>query len=278
MKCAWSELLAVLPSWLRRQVDVPGRDSLQEIRMRTGEAPTLLWQWGRRTAGQAVTEADLHYVINMACRYSPWTVASAARGFITISGGHRIGLCGDMLQRGGKMAGLGQITSLNIRVCRAWEGISGELGALPGSVLLLGPPGSGKTTLLRDLVRVRSRWENVAVVDERGEIFPSAAGFDRGKNTDVVAFSSKQEGLEMMLRLMSPQCIAVDEITAGADCHALVQAGRCGVSLLATAHASSVEDLGKRPVYSLLVESGLFDHVVVLRADKSWRLERMVHG
>lgn len=276
MNCAWKELLAVLPPWMQTEVDRLGRDTLQEIRLRKGQPAVLIKKEGRMTLAQEVTEEDLRYVVNMACRYSPWTIQTTAQGYITISGGHRIGMCGEALRRNGRMSGIGTLTSLNIRICRDFPGISRNLWLHQESILLIGPPGSGKTTLLRDLIRQRSRRENIAVVDERGEIFPPAAEFLKGENTDVISGCGKAQGVEMVLRVMSPQCIAVDEITAAEDCDALIQAGKCGVTMLATIHASSASDLRSRPIYSKLLSSGLFERMVILQMDKSWRTERMV--
>lgn len=276
MNCAWNELLGVLPPQIRSFVDRQGRATLQEIRLRKGQPVTLLRKEGHENLSDIVTAEDLQYVINMACRYSPWTVNSAAQGYITICGGHRIGMCGQMLLRNGRMTGMRDLTSLNIRVCRDFPGISGNLGLRRESVLLIGPPGSGKTTLLRDMIRQRARKENVAVVDERGEIFPPGANFSKGENTDIITGCTKAAGIDLVLRVMGPQCIAVDEITAAQDCNGLIEAGRCGVTLLATAHASSVTDLRCRPIYGQLMKSGLFERVVILQMDKSWRTERMV--
>lgn len=275
LNCAWKELLAVLPPWIRRETDIIGKNTLQEIRLRRGLEPVLIKSNGRSLIEGKVTGEDIHYVINMACRYSPWTVPTTAQGFITISGGHRIGLCGDVLIRNGRMEGIRAVTSLNIRICRDFSGIGSPLGGYGESILIIGPPGSGKTTLLRDLIRQYSHQENVAVVDERGEIFPTAAYFPTGENTDVITGCNKKQGMEMLLRVMGPGWIAVDEITAAEDCDALLQAGKCGVKLLATAHATSVADLNSRPIYRRLLESGIFERVVILQMDKSWRTERM---
>lgn len=276
MNCAWKELLAVLPPRLQREVDRQSDNILQEIRLRKGQPVILIKKDGRAIVAQKVSAEDLQYVINMACRYSPWTVPTTAQGYITIPGGHRIGICGEAIIRNGKMSGIGTLTSLNIRICRDFPGISSNLWLHTESILLIGPPGSGKTTLLRDLIRQRSRLENIAVVDERGEIFPAAADFFQGENTDVLVGCNKAKGIETVLRVMSPQCIAVDEITATEDCDALIEAGKCGVSMLATAHAASVTDLHSRPIYSRLLSCGLFQRIVILQMDKSWRTERMV--
>lgn len=275
MNCAWNELLAVLPPRLRNEVDRQGRDTLQEIRLRSGQPVTLVKKEHNIYVDCNVRTEDLNFVVNMACRYSPWTVSSTAQGYITVSGGHRIGMCGEALLRNRRMCGIGSVSSLNIRVCRDFVGISGDLWKYQESLLLIGPPGSGKTTLLRDLIRRRSQRENVAVVDERGEIFPSAANFPRGTNTDIITGCPKDVGLETVLRVMGPACIAVDEVSAVQDCDSLIQAGKCGVSLLATAHATSLEDLYGRPIYGRLLSSGLFDRIVILQMDKSWRTERV---
>ncbi len=276
MRCAWKELLAVLPPALREEADRQGRDTLQEIRLRKNEPIVFVRSDGRRVLRQIADDGSLQFVLNMACRYSPWTASSLAQGFVTLAGGHRIGICGDVLVRNGRMAGFSAIESMNIRVAREFSGVSGDLSKRRGSVLLLGAPGSGKTTLLRDLIRQRSARENIAVVDERGEIFPAAAGFDRGENTDVLRGCDKGTGVETLLRTMSPQCIAVDEITARSDCEALIRAGRCGVSILATAHASCLEDLRARALYARLIDAQCFETAVVMRPDKSWYTERMI--
>lgn len=274
MNCAWNELLSILPAWLRRDVDRLGRDTLQEIRLRLGMPVTLVLKGGRTCLQRTVLQEDLSYVVNMACRYSPWTAATAASGYITAPGGHRIGLCGDAVVQNGSMTGLRTVRSLNIRVARDFPGIAKELTGLRGSVLILGKPGSGKTTLLRDLIRQLSAKENVSVVDERGELFP--AGFVAGQGTDIMTGCSKSHGMDTVLRTMGPDTIAVDEITAVEDCTALIQAGWCGVRLLATAHASGLADLRSRKVYAPLVEHRLFETAVILQTDKSFRTERMV--
>ena len=113
------------------------------------------------------------------------------------------------------------------------------------------------------------------MVEERGELFPAGTVFDRGKRTDVLTGCDKGTGIDMVLRTMGPSCIAVDEITSERDCQAMIRAGWCGVSMLATAHASSKMDLYNRTVYQPLVRSGIFETLLVMQRDKSWRKERM---
>ena len=273
MKCAWKELLGILPQPIRSEADKRCRDTLQEVRLRSGKPTELVTSDGSIWLRQPVTDGDIQFTVNMASRYSPWAAATAAKGYITAPGGHRIGLCGETVVNGGQVQSIGTVTSLNIRVARDFPGIADKIPK-SGNILIIGPPGSGKTTMLRDLARQLAREKTVTVVDERGELFP--VGFETGPRMDVLTGCPKAEGIDIALRAMGPDVIAVDEITAAADCDALQSAGWCGVGLLATAHAACPADLYSRKIYRPLTASGLFDTLLVLRRDKSWRLERQV--
>ena len=273
MNCAWQEFLKILPLWLGAEVDRLGRDNLEELRLRLGQPPELKLGTGHTFMERNVNRDDLSFVVNTASQYSPWAAATVSQGYITARGGHRVGICGEAVIKGGEPAGIRNVRSLNIRIARDYPGIAMKAASFPGSVLVLGPPGSGKTTLLRDLIRCKSEKETVCVVDERGELFPE--GFSWGKRMDVLNGVPKGTGVEMLLRTMGPEYIAVDEITSEEDCESLIRAGWCGVNLLATAHAASVRDLYKRPVYHRLARCGIFDNILVLDRDKTWREERM---
>ena len=274
MTCAWQPLLNIMPPLLRADVDRFGRDELLELRLRIGMQPEMVMQDGSKYLSGLVTQDVLQFVINAACRYSPWTATTSADGYITTRGGHRIGLCGEVTLRNGTMADVKRITSLCIRVARDFPGI-GKRAAMTGSLLILGRPSSGKTTLLRDLIRIRSDGGegSVAVVDERGELFPQ--GIDRGIRVDVLRGCRKAQGLQQLLRTMGPGCIALDEITEPEDCLGLIQAAGCGVTLLATAHAGSEEDFLTREVYRPLVERNIFSRVLMLHPDKHFTVERI---
>lgn len=273
MTCAWQELLSILPGWIAAEVDRQGKVKVQEIRLRLGQSPELVCQSGSMWLNGTVKKDDMNFCINTASRYSPWSAQSSSFGYLTASGGHRIGICGEAVVKDGQMAGLRRITSLCIRVARDFPDIARSAANLKGSILLIGPPGSGKTTLLRDLVRQISREEFVSVVDERGELFPDQ--FSYGTRLDVLRGCAKSSGIDIVMRTMGPQCIAVDEITAETDCDALIKAGWCGVRLLATAHAGSIRDLQSRPLYRPLLERRMFDHILVMNRDKTWREERI---
>ncbi len=280
MRCAWQAYLSLLPVRMRQQVDKLASNSLQELRLRLNLPPELITINGSIWLDMIVTSEDISYCINAASRYSPWAAATSAQGFITAPGGHRVGICGTATVLKGDLIGLKEPSSLCLRVARDFQGIGKNASDCCNSILILGKPGSGKTTLLRDLIRQKSDNQEgcIAVVDERGELFPKIHGencFPPGRRTDILSGCSKSKAIEMVLRNMNPTYIAVDEITAQEDCQALVHAGWCGVKFLATVHAGSRADLYARPVYKPIIRSGLFDKLLILQPDKSWRMERM---
>ena len=274
MNCAWKELLAILPPWLSKQMDNRSQSTLQELRLRLGQPPQLICQDQTYWLNREVTVDDLNFCINTASRYSPWSAQSTAQGYVTAPGGHRIGLCGEAVVLDGSMTGIRTIRSLCIRVARDFTGIAAKFSNFRGSILLVGAPGSGKTTLLRDLTRQISMCETVAVVDERCELFPNGF-FQYGKALDVLSGCPKTSGIDILLRTMGPDTIAVDEITAAADCNSLIHAAWCGVRLIATAHATSIQDLSSRDLYKPLIQQNLFQHILVLHRDKTVHEERM---
>lgn len=275
MKCTWDALLTIVPQRLRQEVDRLGKKTMEELRLRIGQPVELILGGTSCQLEAKATAEDIRFVINTASRYSPWAASSISKGYLTAAGGHRIGLCGECVVLDGQVTTIREAHSLCIRVARDFPGI-GKDAPCSGSLLILGPPGAGKTTLLRDIIRTRSnRGTAVSVVDERGELFPGGNLFDPGLRTDVLTGCNKAQGVDIALRTMGPKCIAVDEITAQEDCQALVSAAWCGVDLLATAHAANCDDLHSRPVYRPLIQTGLFNRVIVLSRDKSWRMERM---
>lgn len=280
MRCHWQELINLLPGWLKEPVDRLGKEDMQELRLRVNLSPEIRTYNGIKSLDRLVTKADMEFCLNMATRYSPWTSSGMTEGFVTAAGGHRIGICGECVYDGDKFKNISSVTSLCIRVAREYSDVSGNLYLHKGSCIIIGCPGSGKTTFLRDLIRKISNQENgaVAVIDERRELFPSSAGkflFERGKRTDVLSGCKKGTGLEMAIRTMSPTVVAVDEITDPTDCSALCRASRCGVRLLATAHAGDKVEFFERPIYQPLLDNSVFNQLIIMHPDKSWQEEKI---
>ncbi len=270
MTCAWKELLGILPQRIGAQA-APHEAALQEIRLRINRPPEFVLgsrcQWGTGN----VTVDDLNYCINAASRYSPWSAATLAQGYITAPGGHRIGVCGEAVIKEGQLTGIRSIRSLCIRVARDFPGLSNGVHFSGQAMLILGAPGWGKTTLLRDMARRLASDITVAVVDERQELFPP--GFQEGRRMDILFGCPKRQGIETMLKTMTPDCIAVDEITSQDDCAAVLEAYGCGVRLIATAHASGLNDFRRRNVYAPLRGNNVFDSYLILHNDKSFHME-----
>lgn len=189
------------------------------------------------------------------------------RGFATARGGHRFGICGEVVRSGGVITGIRGITSLNIRVARQITGVAEPMAALlakkPQSLLIASRPGAGKTTLLRDLARCLSVKYRVAICDSRYELAGVCDGRPRFRigACDVLSGAEPAEGLEMLVRTMSPQFLVTDEITGGKELEALAVAAFAGVALLASCHAGSPEELQQRPLYRGLLESGVFPYL-----------------
>lgn len=279
MRCAWDQFVNILPLWMRNRVDEIGRNSLQELRLRINSPPELVFQDKSVFLKRCVIKEDIQFCVNLATQYSPWASETVSSGFISIPGGHRIGLCGATIPgREGK--GFRSITSICIRISRDYIGIA-KGADVEGSLLIIGAPGAGKTTFLRDIIRQLSEKDRtrIAVVDERFEIFPCIEDvfcYNIGPRVDILSGCNKSAGIEMVLRTMTPTVIAVDEITSSADAEAVLHCVGCGVSLIATAHAAHLEELSARPVYKKLIKQSVFQTVVILNTNRTWKMERIV--
>ena len=295
---------------------VPEGGELQEIRLRAGK-PVLVFmdgqeyavgrrglfemeglQSGRRTFRKAVLcpeaedgtdqearspvladQALIREILGIFSRHSLYAFEDEIRqGFLTIEGGHRVGIAGKAVAGENGLRTIKDISSLNIRLAHEKPGCGDpvlpwlyEDGQLRNT-LILSPPGAGKTTLLRDVVRQVSNGNQygpglqTAVVDERSELgacFKGVPQCDLGMRTDVLDGCPKAQGMLLLLRSMSPQVIAVDELGEETDRRALQKAAACGCGLLATLHGTDETDAAKRLGESCLRQ--IFDRIVILK-------------
>ena len=274
MKCAWEELISILPNRIRTDVQRYASKDGQEIRLRLGEVPLIRCRSDVIRLPTVVNREELDFVINAASRYSPWAAETMAKGYLTAPGGHRIGICGEVIVINGIVKGFRSISSLNIRIARDFPGIAKPFAQESGNLLLIGPPGSGKTTMLRDLIRQYALKRTVCVLDERGEIFPER--LRAGAMIDVISGCNKTEGIDLLLRTMSPQIIAVDEVTEEQDAKTLIRAFHCGVQFIASAHAVDRQDLISRPIYKAILDSGVIRRLLILGMDQRCREEQVI--
>lgn len=248
------------------------RGAAEEFRLRTGRSFTVLLPDGEHepAPGRRVLPSDVSQVLEAASRASVHSVAGELRrGFVTAPGGVRVGVCGTASQDGG----VRDVSSMNIRIPREMPGIGAaaarRLLAPVRSVLIISPPGGGKTTFLRELVRLASSsGVRVSLADERGEIAAAHGGvpqFDVGPCTDVLTGAERAQGALTLLRSMSPQVIAMDEISEPEDAAAVLSIANCAVKIFATAHADCMDDLSRREIYRSLMSAGVFDAVAVIK-------------
>lgn len=272
----------------RRNTDF---DGLQEIRLRT-EKPMVIIEGGKEifvTDSEnnrlTVTGKEIRETLDYISNYSLYAYENELRqGFITIEGGHRVGIAGQTVLEQNKVKNMKYISSVNIRISHEIKGCADQVmpyisknGELCHT-MIISPPRCGKTTLLRDIVRQVSdgcRWvkgTTVGVVDERSEIggcYRGESQNDLGIRTDILDCCPKAEGMLMLIRSMAPRILAVDEIGAKEDVSAIEYALHCGCIMLATAHGSSVEELRKKPLFDELIENRRFERYVVLSNKKS---------
>ncbi|MFV9510802.1 stage III sporulation protein AA [Tepidibacillus sp. LV47] len=292
------EILAIFPNPIRQLIQTLESSvakEIEEIRLRENRPLEIsylnqfafLSPKGKMTLKEQeayiVTHEDMVKMLNLISNHSIYRLdEELKRGYITVSGGHRVGISGKVILEHGEVKTIKDISSFNVRIAKQKIGVADKV--IPyllldrekvHNTLIISPPQCGKTTILRDIARQLSSGikslgfssKKVGIVDERSEIAGCVFGVpqnDVGPRTDVLDACPKAEGMMMMIRSMSPEILIVDEIGRNEDAVAIFEARNAGVSVIATAHGSNIADIAKRPSISSLIQQRAFTRYVIL--------------
>ena len=279
---AWNGVLALLPSRLRCEINNMGRShrclptALSELRLRADGICSVCFAERVLPLLTRVSEDELSQIVFAACESSVYAYRDTlAEGFVPLDGGIRLGVCGHARYDGGRLVGVKGIRSLVFRLPFGECDFADELadlfmsGAYSG-MLIYAPPAGGKTTAIRALVKAISSGaysRRVCVIDERCEL--DVSDYLRC-NADILRGYKKAQGIELAIRTLSPQLLVIDEISS-TEAQSISQVARCGIPIIATAHASSASELSSKPYLRHLLDVGAFDLFVgITRRDGSF--------
>lgn len=269
--------------------------NLEEIRFRSNNPIILKFNIKEIIINKKINTEDILQILQTICENSIYSYQNEiCEGFITIKGGHRIGITGNVVFDDNKIKNINYISSLNFRIARQIIGCSDNIlkyiideeNNTIFNTLIISSPGGGKTTILRDIIRNLSNGtkvlegKNVSLIDERGEIAAMYKGIsqnDIGIRTDVMSNIKKSIGMKMAIRSMAPEIIVADEIGDIDDVEAINYGMCCGIKGIFTAHGDNIKDLEINPAIKVLLEKKLFSRIFVLDKKNKGKLKNCIN-
>ena len=279
--------------WENSNIDL---SLVQEIRLRVNQ-PVRVLMGDEIKMPFTYHERDIEEVFRYLCNDSVYAYETERiQGYITLNGGHRVGITGELTAvEDGKYVAK-YIRYINIRVAHEHKKIADAVieylynkdTKRPLNTLIVSPPGIGKTSLLRDIVRLFSNGNsvcsgcNVGVIDERGEIagaYRGSASLDCGERTDIISGGDKLKGISVLVRAFAPKIIAIDEIGNSQDAEAIFYASVSGCNVIATVHGNDIDDVKKKNEILKLLKDKVFDRIIVLsKCNKTERYAQIFDG
>lgn len=292
---SYNDILRYFPDNIRVVLENEINNNLviEEIRIRNSKPIILKLNNSEKIINYIVQTEDVLKILQSICENSIYSYQNQiCEGFITIKGGHRIGITGSAVIENNQVKNLNYISNLNFRIARQIIGCSNNIikeiinkeENTIYNTLIVSPPGAGKTTLLRDIIRNLSNGteeitgKNIGVVDERGEIAAMYKGIpqnDLGIRTDIIENIKKSVGMKMLIRSMAPEIIVADEIGSKEDVQEINYAVCSGIKGIFTAHGNSLEDLKLNPAIAELIEKNIFERLLFLDKNNKGKVNKI---
>ncbi len=292
---SYNDILRYFPDKIRVVLENEINNNLviEEIRIRNSKPIILKLNNSEKIINYIVQTEDVLNILQSVCENSIYSYQNQiCEGFITIKGGHRIGITGSAVIENNQVKNLNYISNLNFRIARQIIGCSNNIikeiinqeENTIYNTLIVSPPGAGKTTLLRDIIRNLSNGtekitgKNIGVVDERGEIAAMYKGIpqnDLGIRTDIIENIKKSIGMKMLIRSMAPEIIVADEIGSKEDVQEINYAVCSGIKGIFTAHGNSLEDLKLNPAIAELIEKYIFERLIFIDKNNKGKVNKI---